>query len=537
MTIQEELQSIFDIVGYNQKKGDYYFNNQRILSLKKKEGSRLYYRRYADNILNIPFPPLPTRNHEDTKHLVNSTLVRYIHKVIMDYLEQGTQKDKLTQYLWSLSYSTLGLDTFSFIKKGSVYTYIKEITGSDSIIKLSSKKIIIYVPLAATKELSDYEFIEITPDNKAVVISPGNMFSTLFLLHWMNIHRTVEFTDSDCLYRAEAYLPTIFNYNWDKETLPSWLKEKLTGRLSEAEGQPKLTYHDGFADRTGGAGLVLRILSYCYSDYQFKLSDLLVSSSYALLDGVKNFCLQVFLSILLKRQAAERMIKCATPRAKAYTTKRWINPGTINAMKKSGFLSHFGYVEFDNQVDLYKVHQIEIEFKRLNKDYFYGIRLDSHVLRFRKLGRYKAAGVYFPSIKTMVVDFRHPYSFIHEYFHLLDYHFDLMSSTPTFSPIIDIYKRNVRALVDALKETPLHKRLQNNRSKYNLKYYFKSEEIFARCGELYFMLNNVNSSLLKPSEEDVSFAYPKNDPELNQLILDFYKNFLQRLSDQQESKR
>ena len=80
--------------------------------------------------------------------------------------------------------------------------------------------------------------------------------------------------------------------------------------------------------------------------------------------------------------------------ARSYETKKNIPLKVQEEMKKSKFLSHFGYVEYDELVDLEKVKVIEKEWQEVNKVINFPVA-KNHSLRFRRLGKHKASGLYF----------------------------------------------------------------------------------------------------------------------------------------------
>ncbi len=94
-------------------------------------------------------------------------------------------------------------------------------------------------------------------------------------------------------------------------------------------------------------------------------------------------------------------------------------------MEKSTFNIYFKNVEFDNDVDLVKIKQVEdefqdtLEFLNLNESMLKFMKEVS--LRFRYLGKHKAVGLYFPLQKCLCVDLRDPSAFLHEFMHMVDY--------------------------------------------------------------------------------------------------------------------
>lgn len=207
--------------------------------------------------------------------------------------------------------------------------------------------------------------------------------------------------------------------------------------------------------------------------------------------------------------------------ATAYITKKNIPPKILEAMDNTVFKKYFMFVEFDEDVDLKSVKVIEKEFKVLNKAYFSGKAFFDVKLRFRKLGKHKASGLYYPTLKTLCVDLRSPSSFVHEYFHMIDDQFGDLSLEMEFQRIVEEYKKeflNGMEQADSAVKEKL-----NGRGKYNLQYYFRRAEIFARCGEIYFVrILKVESSLIQP---DLKLAYPESDI-LDKLIKNYYEDLL-----------
>lgn len=207
--------------------------------------------------------------------------------------------------------------------------------------------------------------------------------------------------------------------------------------------------------------------------------------------------------------------------ATAYITKKNIPQKTLEAMEHTLFKKYFKYVEFDEDVDLDAVKTLEKEFKVLNEAYFSGKAFFDVKLRFRKLGKHKASGLYYPTIHTLCVDLRSPSSFIHEYFHMLDDQMGDLSLDRAFQNIVGEYKKAFLKDLEYL-ETGIQAQLKGS-GKYNLSYFFRRAEIFARCGEIYFVrILKVESSLIQP---DLKYAYP-NSEQLDELIRNYYEDLL-----------
>ncbi len=213
--------------------------------------------------------------------------------------------------------------------------------------------------------------------------------------------------------------------------------------------------------------------------------------------------------------------------ATAYITKKNIPRVMIKEMEQSRFNKYFGYVEYDQDVDIKAVRIVADEFLELNERLFHGTENFNCAIRIRKLGKHRALGVYFPQLNCMCVDIHSPDSFIHEYYHLLDDQMGVVSQQYDFYHICRKYRELVleRLAEDKNLEAELSKP-----GKYNLSYYFQPVEIFARCGEMYLQrIRGVKSSLLTPTLDEL-FAYPETD-ELNEMIRIYFDSFHEKLME------
>lgn len=248
---------------------------------------------------------------------------------------------------------------------------------------------------------------------------------------------------------------------------------------------------------------------FCLNEYTYLLSDAL---------DILCRVLEVYLDIRYENRHRSEIGRSI---ATAYITKKNIPKAVHGAMESTGFMDYFKYVEFDEEVDLASVKTIEKEFEVLNRAYFSGKAFKDVTLRFRKLGKHKASGLYYPSLHTLCVDIRCPSSFVHEYFHMIDDQLGDLSLEVVFNRITVLYKeaflRHMENLDERIKGT------LNGKSKYNLQYFFRRAEIFARCGEIYFSrLLKVESSLIKP---DLAYAYPESE-ELDKEVQNYYEELL-----------
>lgn len=199
--------------------------------------------------------------------------------------------------------------------------------------------------------------------------------------------------------------------------------------------------------------------------------------------------------------------------ARAWEQKKQINKETQAMMDQTQLKKYFSSVELDNDVDLELYKQLSPEMMNLLELLPAGD--DKPILRLRKLGNYKAQGMYVPSKNTLVVDFRRPgeiyqgmakdagsagyTSFIHEYGHYLDRHLKPgekpLSLQPEFRKILQAYQRNVD---EKFQDTPLAKKKS---------YFTTPTEVFARAFELYTHQAGLQSNLIGTSKSYHALEY------------------------------
>ncbi len=223
--------------------------------------------------------------------------------------------------------------------------------------------------------------------------------------------------------------------------------------------------------------------------------------------------------------------------AKAFETKKHINLSHQVVMQNNKFLNYYGYVELDNNVDLNKFAKLEDSLEELAKVIPIP-RCKHHSFRIKKLGKHRAAGVYFPSKQSTIHDIQRSDSFTHELFHQIDYQLGengLLSRYSDTKHCIELILRYSNAVMNAIKSAPAdHPLLKEwySTGKFNQAYYFMPTEIFARCGEIYVM-NKLSDSLLVRSKEDPSIVHPQ-DKDLVDYINHFFDNlFREKFTEKQ----
>ncbi|HHE2623607.1 TPA: LPD1 domain-containing protein, partial [Enterococcus faecium] len=226
-------------------------------------------------------------------------------------------------------------------------------------------------------------------------------------------------------------------------------------------------------------------------------------------------------------------------RASAWQTKKNINIETQKIMESTPLKKYFKFIELDNDVDLNLFGQFEQEMERIH-EVLPETGNKSLELRLRKLGNYRALGMYVPTNNTIAIDFRDYgddiggvgiQSFIHEYAHALDYSLGngrLLSMSDDFRSVVMKYREN------------LNLKGQNSYVAKKGGYYTTPTEVFARAFELYVSEAGFKSALLKPEKvyktrleyslfdkkmlEEVSQYFDQIFPDLKAKINEFMKN-------------
>lgn len=198
--------------------------------------------------------------------------------------------------------------------------------------------------------------------------------------------------------------------------------------------------------------------------------------------------------------------------ARSFQTKKNIPQKTLQAMEKSLLNCHFGFVEYDADCDLEKAKEVEKEVLAFIESYTPFVDSSDNQIRFRKLGNHKATGLYYPFFKCLCVDIRKVSSFVHEYGHLIDYEYGCLSEKYSFKEVADAYESYLKGLTGA-----------TFRGKYDMNYYLKPTEIFARSFEIYVSkVLGVHNSLLPDTFTSV---YPTEDEAYMDAVNNYFACF------------
>lgn len=237
--------------------------------------------------------------------------------------------------------------------------------------------------------------------------------------------------------------------------------------------------------------------------------------------GVYAILFFLLYDIYCDEREQERLDVDQKQAAKVFQTKKNIPDKYLQVMRNSVFNETFGYVELDEECDLDSFREIEKDYLALNKLCFgEEWNYKDVAVRFRKLGRHHAYGMYFYKLLCLCVDIRHPSSFGHEKLHMIDDLSGGLSRHFDFMEIRERYSLLLNRTVDAMPEGDPLKKVLKGKSKYNLDYYLRPSEIFARCGEIYFThIHKVKNSLMEP---EYGMEYPVEDNILLEYINTYY---------------
>lgn len=524
----------------------YLLKGERIFSLarEKRHKEQRKSQNLTVRLCDLKFPLLSCDDLDAHKQLNNS-----IKKFIRQEFKKIDQAEKYSS-IEDISFFYLFLhlmptDNLSVNTLCTETEIARAVTGSNNILCISFSGSDFYIPCTPQKRFQNTEYyFRSNPMVTASIIHCEQIFLYFFLIHWCNDLIMKSRREEECSLILKQMLikntSSLQVCNWSTEKMPDWFEQYLIDSGLEKRNDiyspakvPSETLRK-FNDSKDIAKY-LTIVEHIYTYKQFEFSTIVFDQKYPLtdmlypLDAVILDTLKYYVSAIQNERLEQHYRKQAEGEvARAYTTKRNIPQHILTEMKTSVFNKYFDFVEFDADIDKNSVNDIAEEFEKLNHRYFNDFKCKYTTFRIRKLGRHKAYGLYYIYLKTLVVDLRHPDSFVHEYFHAIDDNLGNLSQKFAFYKIVDRYSY---LLSKTIKESEKNgKQILSKSGKYSLNYYLQRCEIFARCGEIYlFRLLHVESSLLKHPDTQ-SFAYP-NDDELNTLIYDYYSFVIKNLGN------
>lgn len=480
-----------------------FIGSKRIESLKRENKYKTYYPRMKDiNLLTLNYPSVPQNIHQKTEYIK-----RIIRKSVLKAFNALSPEKKVNSACLNYVADILSLYDGS-IQIGKIhYHYEEELKTAAQILRSSDflyltfpnkDHDIVYTDPFCSKKRNGYYYMTSAPSKTVHIIDLPDFLTDILLVQ--AVHQIQE----------KIQLPVVQN---------------IFKKYIQAHSEPDKVLEEASEATILAASLKTKTPIPCtqlFHDYKNKDKVYYcpglswgMSEKLAVL-----FCeiLEVYQDICYENKHRNDMNRTV---ATAYITKKNIPKGILEVMEHTSFKNYFKYVEFDEEIDLKAVSLIEREFQVLSEAYFSGKAFFNVKLRFRKLGKHKASGLYYPSLHTLCVDLRSPSSFIHEYFHMLDDQMGDLSLDTAFQDIVETYRqaflKNMNQMDASIQEQ------MSGKGKYNLSYFFRRAEIFARCGEIYFVrILKVESSLIQP---DLKYAYPQSK-ELDALIKNYYEDLL-----------
>lgn len=524
---------------------DYILRGSRIQSLSKNHSRNVYIK---SKNLTVRFGDLNIEPISYDEIIAQQQIRTAIEKNILSLCKKinkgSTNISKIKELLNSMSQELTNI-SFRIVDQTPKYEKAIEVSGTNTILVMRVFNVDYYIPVNPVKSFDDKKYYMNSDRNTFVhMIHIELVYTFLFIIH--NLNSLLKefsldhlFTDISKGYASKECLQLLY-HSWSPGNMPDWLQIFLT--INENNSQRKVCGSSNDKNSTVRYPIFDKWLLTFEPIIKYAFYGEKISSSIFTPSLYKNIKLNRLISFGI--HIIIHLIKVSNERidnhkkqikhghtARVFETKRNIPNKILKEMRSSSLNSYFDFVEFDKDVDLEKVRTVVNEFVMINKRIFFDLKYPNKCVRIRKLGRHKASGLYFPALGTLTIDIRHPSSFYHEYFHMIDDILDDISGYYTFTDISDSYQKLLLEKINIDKEQGITH--FSKTGKYNLNYYLKRCEIFARCGEIYlFRIRNIKSSLLK-QDNSQRFAYP-DDPELNRKIEKYYNNLLNKLHEMKE---
>ncbi|WP_240416680.1 LPD1 domain-containing protein [Paenibacillus periandrae] len=287
---------------------------------------------------------------------------------------------------------------------------------------------------------------------------------------------------------------------WNKPVLPE--DEAFAAMVIQEINKYKLP----FVER----GVILKVNQYSFEEFSLQKEDdipVILNSKHG-----KGIVIPRFIrTMCYVRDKTERMLEEHSTYAKAFQDKKNVTLKVKSVMQKNEFLTRYGKVELDTDVDLDRFRSLEKEFEVLKKSVHIPLARD-YSFRIRKLGKHRAAGLHYAFYRATIIDIEHPSSYMHELGHQLDYTMNdnnMLSEMMSFLRIIQLYEEIANENVSRLPSNDPFVITWFGKTKFNRDYYFQPTEVFARSFELYLTkCKKIESSFLKENYD--SPIYPSD---------------------------
>lgn len=507
--------NIYEVLGFNlpfsENKPEYikgesitgFIGNQRIDTLKRESKYRTYYPKLkAINLLTLSYPSIPQNAYQKVsyiKKVIRKNIIKTLSSISPDK-RISTECEKYVKGILSLYGDSIQVNRIQNVPNPMNATATRVLQTSELFcIRFQQKQdSVVYAGAFTKKKKDSYYYLKANPEKIVHIVDlPDFLVDVLLIQTIHHIQTSIQLPVIQNIF--ESFIQVYSKPDCELKTLTE-VNDFISSLKLRTLLPDSLLFHDYSSNEKGYFKLGL----------SWDVSEKLI----------EVFCniLEFYQDIHYENKHRDEMSRTM---ATAYITKKNIPKNVLAAMDHISFKKYFKYVEFDEDVDLHAIRIIEKEFNILNEAYFSSKAFFDVTLRFRKLGKHKASGLYYPTLHTLCVDLRSPASFIHEYFHMIDNQLGDLSLETSFQDIVGEYKQMFLSTMNHL-ESDIQEQL-SGRGKYNLQYFFRRAEIFARCGEIYFVrILKIESSLIQP---DLKYAYPQSD-RLDTLIKNYYEDLL-----------
>ena len=490
------------------------FTKNKFIAPYSKQTLNYVLKRISDKIIMPELKELNSLNHSEQLILLNEKILKYDNdEILKNNKLESFNNENVSELVKSITKT----NNVNMFKNDTIFKWLTDTNLSDE-----KHGIFITIPLKISK-LDSWWFLKRKRNVKANITSISYLLSALLLFNELKNY-TKKNQERLIFYLLEQ---NIFNKtirNWkglniyytekEIEIILNKLNNKFTRNLKINPENPMLKAFTDFI-LTEDINILFEYgkqnLSTFYIFFGHLILNLYLEDSNNLVTELKIF----------SRENSDY--------ANSYQDMKINSKEITEKAKSSRFNEYFKKVEFDPETDLEKVKIIEQDFFNFIKLFDTKLfNLKKITLRFRKLGKYNAQGLFFPYYNTIVVDPRNTNSFIHEFFHMIDFTSnERLSRSKPFLKLKKHFKTEMLKQLDLLDNDDF-KIQWNGKTKYNKSYYLNDAELFARIGEIYIKrILNFSNNLIKIDESDINNVLYPNNKILETKINDFFNTIFQ----------
>lgn len=212
-------------------------------------------------------------------------------------------------------------------------------------------------------------------------------------------------------------------------------------------------------------------------------------------------------------EITNKLVESQAERATTWQDLKYHSQKSLDASAISSFANYFKSVEVDPDIDLHIFEKLSQQFKFI-QHFLLAEHRDKISLRFRKLGNYKALGLYFhlENEPTIAIDINNHASsqvgqsaLFHEFAHFVDYALGEQldgsqlpySMSHEFAPFLDDFDKLIKAHPEVVAS------MSKGNGRKSLEYFKKPTEVFARGFETYLNWCGFDSSFNSEKEDAI----------------------------------